>query len=106
VLVLDEPTSHLDVFHQFQVLDLVRALNVTTIAALHDLNLAALYSDFLYELKAGALVASGRPETVLTAGLIHDVYGVRADVTTHPLTHRPHVVLLPQREEPAPPALC
>lgn len=106
VLVLDEPTSHLDVYHQFQVLDLVRALQVTTIAALHDLNLAALYCDYLYVLKAGALVASGRPEAVLTAGLIHDVYGVRADVTIHSFTGRPHVVFLPQHEEPAPPALC
>lgn len=106
LLVLDEPTSHLDVYHQFQVLDLVRALQVTTIAALHDLNLAALYCDCVYVLKAGALVAGGRPETVLTADLIRDVYGVRADVTIHPLTHRPHVVFLPRRDEPAPPALC
>lgn len=107
VLVLDEPTSHLDVYHQFQVLDLVRALQVTTIAALHDLNLAALYCDYLYVLKAGALVASGRPETVLTSGLIRDVYGVRADVTVHPVTGRPHVVFLPQRAEPAAtPAVC
>lgn len=106
VLVLDEPTSHLDVYHQFQVLDLVRALKVTTIAALHDLNLAAFYSDDLYVLKAGALVASGRPETVLTADMIRDVYGVRADVTIHPLTKRPHVVFLPQGGGPAPPALC
>jgi iron complex transport system ATP-binding protein len=106
VLVLDEPTSHLDVYHQFQVLDLVRALQVTTIAALHDLNLAALYCDDLYVLKAGALVASGRPEIVLTADLIRDVYGVRADVTIHPFTRRPHVVFLPQRGAPRPPALC
>ena len=88
--VLDEPTSHLDVYHQFRVLDLVRDLQVTTIVALHDLNLAAQYCDVLYVLKAGAVVASGRPDTILTPGLLHDVYGVRADVAMHPSTGRPH----------------
>jgi iron complex transport system ATP-binding protein len=99
LLVLDEPTSHLDVFHQFQALDLVRSLHLTTIVALHDLNLAAMYCDRLYVLKDGAVVASGRPEIVLTSSLIHDVYGVRAEVTGHPSTGRPHVVFLP-------PAMC
>jgi iron complex transport system ATP-binding protein len=98
VLVLDEPTSHLDVQHQFQVLDLVRALRVTTIVALHDLNLAALYCDRLYVLKAGSVVASGSPEAVLSEKLIHDVYGVRSQVSVHPLSGRPHVVFLPARQ--------
>jgi iron complex transport system ATP-binding protein len=95
LLVLDEPTSHLDIYHQLQLLDLVRALGVTTIAALHDLNLAALYCDYLYVLKGGAVVASGPPDAVLTADLIRDVYDVRAEVGVHPVSGRPHVVFLP-----------
>jgi len=95
-LALDEPTNHLDIRYQLEVLDLVRGLGVTTIAALHDLNLAALYCDQLYVLKAGALVASGPPAEVLTPALIQSVYGVRAEVAPHPATGRLHVVFLPR----------
>jgi iron complex transport system ATP-binding protein len=95
-LVLDEPTNHLDIRYQLEVLDLVRSLGVTTIAALHDLNLAAMYCDQLYVLKAGALVASGPPEEVLTPALIQAVYGVRAEVAPHPATGRLHIVFLPE----------
>ncbi|GAB4447378.1 MAG: ABC transporter ATP-binding protein [Chloroflexi bacterium OHK40] len=100
-LVLDEPTNHLDIRYQLEVLDLVRGLGVTTIAALHDLNLAALYCDQLYVLKAGALVASGPPATVLTPALIQAVYGVPAEVAPHPRTGRPHIVFLPRCTEVA-----
>ncbi len=96
-LVLDEPTNHLDIHYQLELLDLVRGLNVTSIAALHDLNLAALYCDQLYVLKAGQVVAQGSPETVLTPELIRFVYNVNAEVTPHPSIGRPHVVFLPQR---------
>jgi iron complex transport system ATP-binding protein len=95
LLVLDEPTNHLDIRYQLEVLDLVHGLEVTTVAAMHDLNLAALYCDQLYVLKAGALVASGAPGAVLTAELIQTVYGVRAEVHPHPTTGRPHIVYLP-----------
>jgi len=96
-LVLDEPTNHLDIHYQLEVLELVRGLGVTTIAALHDLNLAALYCDQLYVLQGGRVVASGSPEAVLTPGLIHAVYGVQAEVAPHPATGRLHVVFLPLR---------
>jgi iron complex transport system ATP-binding protein len=100
-LVLDEPTNHLDIRYQLDLLGLIRGLGVTTIAAMHDLNLAALYCDQLYALKAGALVASGPPEAVLTAELIHEIYGVRAEVAPHPATGRPHVIFLPFHGEVA-----
>jgi iron complex transport system ATP-binding protein len=98
-LVLDEPTNHLDIRYQLEVLDLVRGLGVTTIAALHDLNLAALYCDQLYVLKEGALVAGGPPAEVLTPELIQAVYSVRAEVALHPRTERLHVVYLPRSTE-------
>lgn len=94
-LILDEPTNHLDIAYQLEVLDLLHVLGVTTLAAMHDLNLAALYCDVLFVLKAGRLVASGAPGTVLTSALIREVYGVRAEVEPHPATGRPHVVFLP-----------
>ena len=94
LLVLDEPTSHLDIHHQIQMLDLVRSLKLTSLAALHDLNLAAEYCDWIYVLDAGVVVASGTGDEVLTADMIRDVYHVRANVTRHPVTGRPHVMFM------------
>jgi iron complex transport system ATP-binding protein len=92
-LVLDEPTAHLDIHHQLEILALVRGLELTTIAALHDLNLAAMYCDRLYLLHHGRIVASGAPPDVLTVDLIRDVYGVAAEVSLH--RGRTHVAFLP-----------
>ncbi|MDQ8705023.1 ABC transporter ATP-binding protein [Streptomyces sp. LHD-70] len=80
-LLLDEPTNHLDIQHQLDLLDLVASLPVTTVVALHDLNLAAMYCDRLLVLRAGRTVAEGTPTEVLTPSLIDEVYGVRAEVT-------------------------
>ncbi|WP_018657398.1 ABC transporter ATP-binding protein [Actinomadura flavalba] len=94
-MVLDEPTNHLDLRHQFDALRLVRELGVTAVVALHDLNLAAAFCDRICVLSAGRLVAAGPPGEVLTPGLLADVYRVTAEVTEHPRTGRPQVVLLP-----------
>lgn len=80
VLILDEPTNHLDIRYQIEILELVKSLGVTTIAALHDLNLAARYCDRLYLLDGGKVVAEGTPDSVLTPSTIADVYGVVAEV--------------------------
>ncbi|GAA4525668.1 ABC transporter ATP-binding protein [Nonomuraea ferruginea] len=78
LLLLDEPTSHLDIRHQLELLHLVRELGVATLAVLHDLNQAAAFCDRLYVMNAGRIVAGGPPEQVLTPDLISEVYGVRA----------------------------
>ncbi|WP_309770596.1 ABC transporter ATP-binding protein [Agrobacterium larrymoorei] len=80
ILLLDEPTNHLDIGHQIALLHLVRQLRLTVVAALHDLNHAAMFCDRIAVLKAGALVAMGRPCKVLTPDLIFDVFGVHVDV--------------------------
>lgn len=80
-LLLDEPTNHLDIQYQLSMMELVRGLGLTVVAALHDLNLAAAYCDWLYALKDGALAGSGRPRDLLTPALIREVYGVDARVT-------------------------
>jgi iron complex transport system ATP-binding protein len=79
-LLLDEPTNHLDIRHQLEVLSLVSRLPVTSVVALHDLNLAALFCDHLMVLRAGRVVAAGAARDVLTPELIADVYEVRAEV--------------------------
>ncbi|TSB18364.1 ABC transporter ATP-binding protein, partial [Streptomyces benahoarensis] len=86
VLVLDEPTNHLDIAQQLEVLALVRDSRLTVLAALHDLNLAARHCDALYVLDGGRIVAAGEPHEVLTAGLLADVFGVRAHRVRHPET--------------------
>lgn len=80
-LVLDEPTNHLDIRHQLELLQLIRRLGTTTLAALHDLNLAARYCHRLAMLSAGKLVSLGTPAEVLTPERIREVYGVTASVS-------------------------
>lgn len=99
IIVLDEPTNHLDIRHQLQLMDLVKHLDVTVLAALHDLNLASVYCDDLYVLQDGKVVDSGTPEEVITPELLRDVFGVVAEVTLHPVTQKPHITYLPKQWE-------
>ena len=94
ILILDEPTNHLDIKHQLQILELVKSLNITVLAALHDLNLASNYCDRIYVLNNGNIVSSGYPEEVLTERMIKDVFGVNSEVSLHPKTNKLNVVYL------------
>ena len=98
VLLLDEPTNHLDIGAQLELLDLIRELGLTTVAALHDLDHAMAYCDAVVLLHHGRVVAAGAPVDVLTPERLDRVFGVRAAVTTHPLTGRPHLVFAAARE--------
>jgi iron complex transport system ATP-binding protein len=80
-LLLDEPTNHLDIAHQLDILDLVTRLPLTTVVALHDLNLAAMFCDYLLVLDRGRVAAHGTPAETLTERLVRDVYGVAATIT-------------------------
>ncbi|ALG83433.1 ABC transporter ATP-binding protein [Gordonia phthalatica] len=79
-LLLDEPTNHLDTHHQLELMTLVTRLPITSIVAIHDLNLAAMFCDRVMVMRQGRLVAAGTPREVLTPELIADVYRVRAEV--------------------------
>jgi iron complex transport system ATP-binding protein len=79
-LLLDEPTNHLDIQHQLDILALVSELPVTSFIALHDLNLAAMFCDRIVVLRAGLVVAVGKPAEVITQDLVRDVYNVQATV--------------------------
>ncbi|MFF4926626.1 ABC transporter ATP-binding protein [Kitasatospora sp. NPDC001261] len=91
VLLLDEPTNHLDLRHQLGFLETVRGLGITTVAALHDLELAAAYCDEVAVLLDGRLVAHGPGSEVLTSRTIAEVYGVDVTVERHPRHDRPHI---------------
>ncbi|MEN6355755.1 MAG: heme ABC transporter ATP-binding protein [Armatimonadota bacterium] len=96
VLLLDEPTSHLDISFQFEIMDLVKGLNrdrgLTVLAVLHDLNLAGSYCDRLVIIGQGCVQASGSPEEVITSENIRRVYGAEVWVRRHPTTRRPYVI--------------
>ena len=93
-LLLDEPTNHLDIRHQLELLRLVTSLPVTTVIAMHDLNLAAMFCDALLVLDGGKVVAAGAPADVLTVELIHDVYEVDARVAIDPMSGIPHIAFI------------
>ena len=97
VLLLDEPTSHLDVRHVVDVLSIVRGLaereGTAVLVILHDLNLATAVCDRLVVLHRGEIVQDGPPGSVVTEGLLRDVYGVEADVVHDHATGRPTVRL-------------
>ena len=75
-LILDEPTNHLDIKYQLQLMRIVKSLNIEVIAAIHDLNIAAMYCDKIYVLKDGKIVQYGTPKEILTPQLIKNVYEV------------------------------
>ena len=97
VLLLDEPTTHLDIRHVVEVHRLIRELadvrGTAVLAVLHDLTLAAAVCDRLVVMADGAVVAAGRPQDVVTRELLRSVYGVTADVDVSPVTGRPIVVV-------------
>ncbi|MEU4979852.1 ABC transporter ATP-binding protein [Streptomyces sp. NPDC021969] len=95
LLLLDEPTTYLDLAHAVDVLDLVDDLHEsgrTVVMVLHDLNLAARYSDNLVVMREGAILAQGHPRDVITATLLHEAFGLRAKVIDDPVGDRPLIV--------------
>lgn len=108
VLLLDEPTAHLDIRFQYQTLMLARKLaqeqGTAVLAVLHDLNQAAEFCDWLVLMAEGRSVAQGRPSDVLTEAVLGQIYGARAWVRRHPLTGRPLVLTLPDSSAAVTPA--
>lgn len=96
IVFLDEPTTYLDLAHSVEVLDLVRRLNQeqvkTIVMVLHDLNLAARYSDHLVLMKEGRLIAQGAPQQVISAESLYEVFGLRARVIEDPCASGPLIV--------------
>ena len=98
ILLLDEPTTYLDLAHQVDVLELVRVLNRrhkrTVVMVLHDISLAARYSDHIVAMKDGRIVAEGSPAEVVTPERLREVFGLDAHVVREPTDGRPHVIPL------------
>ncbi|QMU95887.1 ABC transporter ATP-binding protein [Microbacterium esteraromaticum] len=97
-MLLDEPTTYLDVAHQLEVLELVRALNVehgnTVVMVLHDISLAARYSDRVVAMRDGRVVHAGAPADVITPDVLREVFGIRAALVDDPDGGTAHVLPL------------
>lgn len=91
LLIMDEPTSHLDVRYQIQVIELAKSLGITVIASFHDLNLASAMCDQLIVLNKGKLVEQGTPQEVITSEMLSNVFGVCAEVSVHSQHNVPHI---------------
>ena len=96
LILLDEPTTFLDIAHQIELLELFAELNAeqgrTIVAVLHDLNHACRFADQIIAMKDGSIVAQGNPSLVITADLVEDVYGLRCQVIDDPETGTPLVI--------------
>ncbi|MFC4598886.1 ABC transporter ATP-binding protein [Cohnella hongkongensis] len=96
ILLLDEPTTYLDIRHQLEVLELVKRLNreegMTVVIVLHDLNQAAQVADRMVVLQHGRIAGDGRPETVLTVSMLEKVFGIQAYVVEGPEERKPYFI--------------
>lgn len=95
-LLLDEPTTYLDIAHQIELLNLFRKLNReenrTVVAVLHDLNHSCRYADHLIVMKSGTIIAQGSPKEIISEALIHHVYGLHSIIIDDPLSHTPLII--------------
>lgn len=87
-LILDEPTNHLDIGYQIQLMDLVKSLNITTLSAIHDMNIASMYCDYLIVMKDGKIRKCGSVEEVITSDMLKEIFGVNAYVGVNPINNK------------------
>jgi iron complex transport system ATP-binding protein len=96
ILLMDEPTTHLDISHQVDLLKLItnqaREKNLTVLIALHDLNLASMFADRIAIVQNGLLCVAGTPRETLTSEIINSVYNVPVQVVSHPQTGAPFII--------------
>ncbi len=97
-LILDEPTNHLDIGYQIQLMDLIKSLNITTLSAIHDMNIASMYCDYLIVMKDGQVRDFGKVEDVITSDMLKDVFGVNAYVGVNPINNKLQVSFMHTHE--------
>ena len=104
VLLLDEPTTYLDISYQIEVLDLLMDLNrtrgTTIVMVLHELSLACRYADYLVAMNSGRIVAAGEPSDVVSAELVREVFGIESLVVPDPISGTPSIVPFSRHHRP------
>jgi iron complex transport system ATP-binding protein len=102
IMLLDEPTTFLDIAHQYELMELLRTFHdegKTVVTVLHDLNQACRYAKHLIVMRDGKIITTGSPDEVMTPDLVHEVFGLRAMVVPDPVTGTPSIVPLDPRSE-------
>ncbi len=97
-LILDEPTNHLDIGYQIQLMDLIKSLNITTLSAIHDMNIASMYCDYLIVMKDGEIKDFGKVEDVITPQMLKEIFGVNAYVGVNPINNKLQVSFMHTHE--------
>jgi iron complex transport system ATP-binding protein len=96
ILMLDEPTTYLDITYQVEILDLLTDLNrrtgTTIVMVLHDINLSARYADHLFVMRSGRLIAEGSPQEVITSKLVKAAFSLESDIYLDPISGSPMLV--------------
>ncbi len=96
ILLLDEPTTYLDIAYQVEILDCLERLNqikkTTIVAILHDINLSIRYADHIFAMKGGKLIAEGAPRDIITQDLMKKIYGLDCSIITDPETLEPYII--------------
>ena len=96
LLLLDEPTTFLDISYQVEILDLLTELNrkrgTTIVMVLHDINLATRYADYIFAMAKGKLIAEGEPADIITPELMHQIYGLNCTVIQDPVSNTPFII--------------
>nr|WP_297763620.1 ABC transporter ATP-binding protein [uncultured Butyrivibrio sp.] len=96
ILLLDEPTTYLDIAYQVEILDCLEKLNqikkTTIVAILHDINLSIRYADHIFAMKGGKLIAEGAPRDIITQDLMKKIYGLDCSIITDPETLEPYII--------------
>lgn len=96
ILLLDEPTTFLDLPHQVEILELIKTLNKnndrTIVSVLHDINLACRYADIIIAMRQGEIIAHGTPQQVITADTIKQIFDMDSMIISDPVTHTPMVI--------------
>lgn len=97
IIVLDEPTNHLDIRYQLQIMEILKRLDITVVAAVHDMNIASLYCDEVVAIKEGRIWGAGKTEEILSEGFFKEVFEVEVEIQKNPQTRRLSIVYLPER---------
>ena len=97
-LILDEPTNHLDIGYQIQLMDLIKSLNITTLSAIHDMNLASMYCDYLIVMKDGQIKDFGKVKDVINSNMLKEIFGVNAYVGVNPINNKLQVSFMHSHE--------
>jgi len=97
IIVLDEPTNHLDISYQLQIMEILKELGITVVAAIHDMNIAALYCDDLIALKGGRIWAVGETEKVFSEEFFKEVFSVETEIKRNSRTGKMSITYLPGR---------